>query len=198
MSDQFPQVYLARHGETPWTITGQHIGSTDMPLTPKGEQNAAQLQSRLEGLRFAEVWTSPLQRAKRTCQLAGYGERANTVAELTEWDCGDYEGLTRTEIQEKNPGWNLFQDGCPNGESLTDVATRVTRVVERIRQLDDACLLFAHKHFLQVFAACWLGLPPDTGRHFFLGTAALSIVGYHHSRRDPVIRLWNDRSYLTD
>ncbi|HBE63103.1 MAG TPA: histidine phosphatase family protein [Rhodopirellula baltica] len=198
MSDQFPQIYLARHGETPWTITGQHTGSTDMPLTPKGERNATQLQGRLEGIRFNEVWTSPLQRAKRTCELAGYGERARVVTELAEWDCGAYEGLTRNEIHQKHPDWNLFRDGCPNGESLTDVATRVDRVIQRIRQRNDTCLLFAHKHFLQVFAACWVGLPPETGQRLFLGTAALSIVGYHHDQSDSVIRLWNDRSYLTD
>jgi probable phosphoglycerate mutase len=198
MNDRLPQVYLARHGETPWTITAQHTGSTDLPLTPKGERNASQLRGRLAGVAFEEVWTSPLQRAKRTCELAGFGSRNTVVEDLTEWNYGDYEGLTREEIQARSPGWNLFRDGCPNGETLADVTSRVQRVIDRIRQQKGDRLLFAHKHFLQVFAACWLGLPPATGHQFFLGTAALSIVGYHHGESDSVIRLWNDRSHLTD
>ncbi|MFG0265035.1 MAG: histidine phosphatase family protein [Rhodopirellula sp. JB055] len=198
MNDRFPRVYLARHGETPWTITAQHTGSTDLPLTSNGERNATQLGNRLKGVTFAQVWTSPLQRATKTCERAGFAEQATIMDDLTEWDCGDYEGLTREQIQTQNPGWNLFRDGCPNGESLDDVAKRAGRVIQRVHQQHKDCLLFAHKHFLQVFAACWLGLPPETGHCFFLGTAALSIVGYHHHSTDCVIRLWNDRSYLTE
>lgn len=192
-----PLVYMARHGETAWSITRQHTGLTDLPLTDRGERNAQTLGERLKDLSFASVFTSPLRRASRTCELAGFGPVASVDEDLVEWNYGAYEGKTTAQIQQQRPGWDIFRDGCPDGESVADVALRVQRVIDRIRAIDGDVLLFAHAHCLHVFAACWLGLPPATGRHFYLGTAALSIVGYHHDRHDPVVRLWNDCSHQT-
>ncbi len=192
---QLPLIYLARHCETAWTITGQHTGLTDLPLTEHGEQNARRLGRRLEKVGFAQVFLSPLQRAARTCELAGFGASAEKNSDLVEWDYGDYEGMTSEAIHQKQAGWDVFRDGCPGGETLANVVARANRVIERIRAVDDNVLVFSHSHFLHVLAACWLGLPPTAGRHFFLGTGALSILGYHHDLHDPVIRLWNDCSY---
>jgi broad specificity phosphatase PhoE len=192
VSQLLPVVYLARHGETAWTVSGQHTGFTDLPLTVRGEGNARRLGERLNGLPFARVFTSPLQRASRTCELAGFATVATVDHDLVEWNYGDYEGKTTAEIHQQRPGWEIFRDGCPGGESLAEVARRADRVVARLRAIDGNVLLFSHSHFLRVLAACWLGLDPSAGRHFFLGTAALSIVGYEHGRSTPVIRLWND------
>ena len=189
---QFPLIYLARHGETAWTISGQHTGLTDLPLTAHGERNARRLGERLKGLTFAQVFASPLQRASRTCELAGFGTVASVDEDLVEWNYGDYEGKTTAEIHQQQPTWDLFRDGCPGGESVADVAGRANRVIARIRAIDNNVLLFTSGHFLHMFAARWLGLEPTAGRYFFLGTAALSIVGYEHGLYDPVIRLWND------
>jgi probable phosphoglycerate mutase len=197
-SSQFPLVYLARHGETAWTITGQHTGLTDLPLTERGERNARRLGDRLKSLTFVRVFTSPLHRASRTCQLAGFGNVAAVDNDLVEWNYGAYEGKTPEEIEAMRPGWDLFREGCPGGESVADVAARVDRVIGRVRAIDGNVLLFSSGHFLHMLGARWLGLEPAAGRYFFLDTAALSIVGYHHGRNDPVIRLWNDCGHAND
>ena len=192
MSDALPVVYLARHGETAWTISGQHTGVTDLPLTPRGEVEARQLGERLEGLAFAGVLTSPLQRAVRTCELAGFGSAAQVEPDLLEWNYGAYEGLTSADIHAERPDWQLFRDGCPGGESPSQVGTRADRVVRRARAMGGDVLLFSSGHFLRVFAARWLGLEPEAGRYFLLGTASLSAVGYEHGRSEPAVRLWNE------
>lgn len=189
---QLPLIYLARHGETAWSIIGQHTGLTDLPLTERGEYNARQLGKRLQGLAFARVLTSPLRRAAQTCQLAGFGDDAHEDEDLVEWNYGAYEGKTTAEIHQQRPGWEIFRDGCPDGETAAKVAMRANRVIDQIRAINGNVLLFSHSHFLHVFAPCWLGLEPTAGRYFFLDTAALSILGYHHNLSDPVIRLWND------
>src|SRR5713226_2283481 len=158
MSDALPVVYLARHGETAWTVTGQHTGLTDLPLTARGEAEAVQLGEWLAGLTFAAVFTSPLQRAARTCELAGFGSAAVLEPDLVEWNYGAYEGRTRAEIRAERPDWQLFRDGCPGGESPEQIGTRVDRVVRRVRTIDGNILLFSSGHFLRVFAARWLGL----------------------------------------
>ena len=192
MAERFPQLYAARHGETAWTITGQHTGFTDLPLTPKGEDNARHLANRLRNLQFAAVYTSPLQRAKRTCELAGFGDRAEIDNNLVEWNYGEYEGMTTPEIMAVNPRWDLYRDGCPGGESADDVVFRARQVVEKVRSIDGDVLIFSSGHFLRVLATCWLDLDATSARCFFLGTAALSVLGYEHAMDDPVIRLWNE------
>jgi probable phosphoglycerate mutase len=188
-----PSIYLARHGETLWSTTGQHTGRTDIPLTERGEQNARRLGERLKGITFARVLSSPLQRARRTAELAGFGAALEMDPDLMEWNYGDYEGRRTADIHRERPGWNLFRDGCPNGENAEQVGVRADRVIARLRQEAGNVLLFAHGHILRVLAARWLGLPPADARFFLLGTAALSILGYEHNRLDePVIRLWND------
>jgi probable phosphoglycerate mutase len=192
MSAPLPSVYLARHGETAWSLSGQHTGRTDIPLTERGERNAARLGERLAGLAFAQVFTSPLVRARRTCELAGFGATAEVDPDLAEWDYGDYEGRRTSEIRQSWPGWQLFRDGCPGGESLADVAARADRVLGRVRAVGGDVLLFSSGHFLRVLAARWLGLDPSAGRYFLLSTATLSILGYEHDPSEPVLRLWND------
>jgi probable phosphoglycerate mutase len=191
-------VYLARHGETAWTLTGQHTGLTDLPLTKRGERNARRLGDRLKGLTFIRVLASPLQRASRTCELAGFASIATVDHDLVEWNYGAYEGKTPDEICQQRPEWELFRDGCPGGESVADVAARVDRVIGRVRAIDGNVLLFSSGHFLHMLGARWLGLEPAAGRYFFLDTAALSIVGYHHGLSDPVIRLWNDCGHASE
>jgi broad specificity phosphatase PhoE len=192
MSDALPVVYLARHGETAWTISHQHTGLTDLPLTPQGEAEATRLGQRLEGLTFASVLTSPLQRAVRTCELAGFSSAAEIHRDLVEWNYGAYEGRTSADIHVERPDWELFRDGAPEGESPEQIGARADRVIGRVRAVDGNTLLFSSGHFLRVFAARWLGLPPGAGRYFFLGTASLSALGYEHDHSDPVIRLWNE------
>jgi probable phosphoglycerate mutase len=192
MSDALPVVYLARHGETAWTISHQHTGRTDLPLTPQGEAGATRLGQRLEGLTFASVLTSPLQRAVRTCELAGFGSAAEIDPDLVEWNYGAYEGRTSADIHVERPDWELFRDGAPGGESPEQIGARADRVIRRVRAVDGNTLLFSSGHFLRVFAARWLGLEPGVGRYFFLGTASLSALGYEHDHSDPVIRLWNE------
>ena len=192
MSDSLPVVYLARHGETAWTISRQHTGATDLPLTAQGEAEAVRLRQRLEGLKFAAVLASPLQRAVRTCELAGFGTAAEIEPDLREWDYGAYEGQTSAEIHAERPDWQLFRDGCPGGESPAQIGARADRVVLRVRAIQGDTLLFSSGHFLRVFAARWLGLEPGAGRFFVLGTAGLSAVGYEHNRSEPVIRLWDE------
>lgn len=197
-SRQLPLVYLARHGETAWTITGQHTGRTDLALTEHGERNARRLGERLQGLTLAHVFASPLQRALRTCELAGFGGVARLDDDLVEWNYGAYEGRTSAQIHELRPDWEIFRDGCPDGESPADVAARADRVIAKVRSTDTDVLLFSHGHFLRVLAARWLNMEPAEGRSFYLGTGALSGVGYEHDRTEPVIRLWNDCGHVED
>ena len=196
MSEGLPVVYLARHAETAWSLSGQHTGLTDLPLTEVGERNARRLGERLKPLRFAKVFTSPLQRAARTCELAGLAGAAGVDRDLVEWNYGQYEGRRTVEIQAARPGWQLFRDGCPGGESPEQVGARADRVVQRVRTIGGDVLLFSSGHFLRVLAARWLGLEPTAGRYFRLGTASLSALGYEHDRSEPVIRLWNEISHL--
>ncbi|HEY7119580.1 MAG TPA: histidine phosphatase family protein [Tepidisphaeraceae bacterium] len=195
---QLPLIYLARHGETDWSLTGQHTGRTDLPLTPRGERNAARLSQRLRGISFSRVVTSPLQRAFRTCQLAGYGTMAEVDPDLVEWDYGRYEGLRSAEIRQDSPGWNVFLHGAPGGESVADVRTRAQRVVHKLRADEGNTLVFSSGHFLRALAATWLGLDVSAGRLFALDTAALSCLGYEHTREEPVMRFWNDTNHAAD
>ncbi len=196
MSDALPVLYLARHGETAWSLSGQHTGLTDLPLTERGERNARQLGERLKGLTFAKVFTSPLKRAARTCELAGFGGAAEVDRNLLEWDYGQYEGRRTVEIHAERPDWYLFRDGCPGGESPAQVGARADRVVSRIRSLPGQIIVFSSGHFLRVLAARWLGLDPGAGRYFLLSTASLSALGYEHNRSQPVIRLWDDTRHV--
>ena len=191
-----PAIYLARHGETAWSLTGQHTGLTDLPLTERGERNARRLKERLAGLIFAKVFTSPLQRAARTCELAGFGAAAEIDRDLVEWNYGDYEGLRTVEIHAKHPDWQLFRDGCPGGELPCQVGVRADRVVSRVRAINGDVLIFSSGHFLRVLAARWLGLEPAAGRFFMLNTASVSVVGYENSLSQAVIRLWNDTRHV--
>jgi broad specificity phosphatase PhoE len=195
MSAALSVVYLARHGETAWTISHQHTGRTDLPLTKGGEAEAVRLGERLRGMSFAAVFTSPLQRAVRTCELAGFGSVAEVEPDLVEWNYGAYEGRTSAEIYAEHPGWQLFRDGCPGGESPEQVAARADKVIRRVREIGRDVLLFSSGHILRMFGARWLGLEPVAGSYFLLGTASLSALGYEHDRSEPVIRLWNEMTH---
>jgi broad specificity phosphatase PhoE len=187
-----PRVTLVRHGQTEWSASGKHTGRTDIPLDHEGERKARGLAERLKGVTFDRAFTSPLQRAERTCALAGFGERAKIDPDLLEWNYGDYEGRTTSEILAGRPGWLLFRDGCPNGERPADVGTRADRVIARLRAADDHAILFSSGHILRVLAARWLGLPPSEGRLFMLSTASISILGYEHDKDEPAVQLWNE------
>jgi broad specificity phosphatase PhoE len=189
-------VYLVRHGETAWSLTGQHTGLTDLPLTERGECSARQLVAPLRGLKFARVFTSPLQRARRTCELAGFGSSAEVDGDLVEWDYGEYECLRTAEIRDLRPGWEIFRDGIPGGESIEQIGARADRVVSRIRSIPGAVLLFSSGHFLRVLAARWLGLEPQAARFFLLAAASLSMLTYEHGPSEPAIGLWNDTRHL--
>ena len=192
MKTSLPVVCLARHGQTAWTVSHQHTGVTDMPLTAAGETEAVRLGERLAGRTFAAVFTGPLRRATRTCQLAGFGSSAVVEPDLMEWNYGAYEGRTTAEIRAERPGWDLFRDGCPDGETPGQVAARADRIIERVRAIPGNTVIFSSGHFLRMFAARWLGLEPGAGRYFVLGTASLSELGYEHDRSEPVIRLWDE------
>jgi probable phosphoglycerate mutase len=197
MSEPFPVIYIARHGETAWSLSGQHTGFTDLPLTERGERNARNLGERLKGLTFAKVFTSPLQRAKRTCELAGFGANAEVDGDLLEWNYGEYEGRRTAEILAERPGWQLFQDGCPGGESPQQIGARADRVVKRLRAIPGDVLLFSSGHFLRVLAARWLGLEAGAGKYFLLGTASLGTLAYEHNNlSEPVMRLWNETRHV--
>jgi len=196
MSD-FPNVFLARHGETAWSLSGQHTGLTDLPLTARGEANARTLAAALAGLKFALVLASPLIRATRTCELAGFGGVAIDDRDLVEWNYGDYEGKRTADILSANPGWKLFNDGCPGGESPVRVAARADRVIARARAAGGNVLLFSSGHILRMIGARWLGLPPSGGAYFLLGTASVSMHSYEHDMNEPVHRSWNDMHHLT-
>jgi probable phosphoglycerate mutase len=196
MGNELPVIWLARHGETAWSLSGRHTGLTDLPLTERGQRNALGLGERLRELAFAKVFTSPLQRAARTCALAGFGDAAEIDRDLVEWDYGRYEGRRTAEIREERPGWQLFRDGCPGGESPDQVGARADRVVSRVRAVRGDALLFSSGHFLRVMAVRWLGLEPAAGAYFLLGTASLSALSYEHTLSQPVIRLWNDTHHV--
>lgn len=183
---------LVRHGETEWSRTGRHTGRTDVPLTEHGRRQAHTVGEALREREFALVLTSPLGRAWETCELAGFGDRAQPRDELMEWDYGAYEGKTTPEIREHSPGWTIWSGEVPNGESADDVAARVDRVLDELRAVEGDALVFAHGHLLRVLVARWLGLDPREGRHFALDPASISVLGYE--RETPVVRLWNSRS----
>lgn len=192
-----PTVYLARHGETAWSVSGQHTGLTDLALTDAGEANARALAPRLASIHFALVLTSPLRRAMRTCELAGFADRATIDPDLVEWNYGEYEGRRTAEIVAERPGWQLFRDGCPGGESPAQAGQRADRVIARMRAANGNVLVFSSGHILRTIGARWLGLPPAGGAWFMLGTASLSALSYEHDLSEPVHQLWNDRSHLT-
>ena len=197
MSEILPTIYVARHGETAWSITGQHTGLTDLPLTERGEHNASRLKDRLKDLDFKQVYVSPLRRARRTCELAGFGAVAAIDPDLVEWDYGQYEGRRSAEIHAERPDWELFRDGCPGGESPAQVAVRADRVVSRLREVSGNALVFSSGHFIRVLASRWLGIAPTVNsRYFLLGTASLSALGYEHNLSEPVIRLWDDSRHV--
>jgi broad specificity phosphatase PhoE len=199
VSEDLPIVYLARHGETAWTISRQHTGLTDLPLTERGERTARRLGERLKGLKFAKVFTSPLQRAARTCELAGFGAVAEVDRDLVEWDYGQYEGRRTAEIRAERPDWELFRDGAPGGESPKQVSERADRVVQRVRAVPGNVLIFTSGHFMRVLATRWLGLEPTVNCKFFmLSTASLSALGYEHDLSRPVIRLWNETRHVDE
>jgi probable phosphoglycerate mutase len=185
-------LYLIRHGETEWSVSGQHTGRTDIPLTPGGEAEARALAPLLDAIPFSAVFTSPLQRARRTCELAGLGAAAVVEPDLAEWDYGAYDGLRSSEIYEERPDWSVFRDGCPGGESPAQLADRADRLIARLRARDGNIALFTHGHFGCVLAARWIDLPVIEGQHLLLGTASVSMLGCHPTHPDvPVISLWN-------
>ena len=193
-----PIVYLARHGETAWTLSGQHTGLTDLVLTERGERNARRLEERLRGLSFAKVFTSPLKRAAQTCELAGFGSVAELDRDLVEWDYGQYEGRRTAEIRKERPDWELFRDGCPGGESPAQASARADRVVSRLRAVPGDVLLFSSGHFIRVLATRWIELEVTANaRRFMLSTASLSAVGYENELSRPVIRLWNETNHVS-
>jgi probable phosphoglycerate mutase len=192
MPTTHPQIYLIRHGETEWSLSGAHTGRTDLPLTARGEERAQAIGRYLNGRPFALVLTSPLRRARETCRLAGYSVAAVIESNLHEWDYGDYEGRSTPDIQKEHPGWNLWQDGVPNGETVEQVADRARLVIARALDTDGDCALFAHGHILRILTGAWLKLPADSGRLFGLDTATVSILGWERDTR--VIRRWNRSS----
>jgi len=194
-SKPVPVVYLVRHGETEWSRSGQHTGLTDLPLTAEGEAAALRLGERLRAVSFARVLSSPLQRAWRTCELAGFAATAQRNSDLVEWDYGQYEGRKTKEIKADNPGWDLFRDGGPGGETAAAVAARADRFVAQLRAIDEDVLVFSSGHFSRVLAARWCGLELTFARYLLLGTGSISILGYDHDdRSEPAIRRWNQTS----
>jgi probable phosphoglycerate mutase len=191
-----PELWLVRHGDTAWSLTGQHTGRTDVPLTPGGVLQAAMLGRRLRARRFARVLTSPLARARETCRLAGQGGMAEVDADLAEWDYGALEGRTAADIRREVPGWTIWTGAVPGGETLQQVGARVDRVLARVRAASGDVVLFAHGHVLRILAARWIGLSPADGRVLGLDTASLGVLG--HERDQPVIRSWNDCHHLAE
>ncbi len=191
MSSPYPEIYLVRHGETKWSLSGRHTGRSDIPLTAAGEEAARGVAWRLPDRPFAAVWSSPSQRAMRTCALAGFEARREVDPDLAEWDYGAYEGLTTKEIHAARPGWQLFRDGCPSGEFAADAGARADAVIARARKANATLLLFSSAHFLRVLAARWIGLPAEDGARLVLHTASISVLGYEHDLAEPVIRRWN-------
>jgi len=189
MAADAQKVYVIRHGETEWSLTGQHTGVTDIPLTENGRAVARRLRPVLAEQTFQLVLTSPLRRARETCELAGLGARAALEPDLHEWNYGEYEGLTPKQIHHKQPGWMLFRDGCPGGETPAQIGARVDRVIARIRGTAGDVVMFAHGHVFRVLVARWIGLPPAAGQHFLLDTATLNVLGYY--RESPAVKVWN-------
>lgn len=188
--EQRPEVVLVRHGETAWTISGQHTGNSDIPLTDAGRRQGEALGERLSGRRFEVVLTSPLGRAAETCRLAGLGEAAEASDDVLEWDYGAYDGRTTADIREERPGWSLWSDGVPEGEVAAGVGRRADRVIERLRAASGDSAVFSHGHFLRVLAARWVGLTPADGRLLALGPASVSVLGWE--REQAVVKRWND------
>ena len=197
MGEELPIVYLARHGETAWSLSGQHTGLTDLPLTVHGEHTARRLGERLKRLTFLRVYSSPLQRARRTCELAGFSSVAEIDPDLVEWDYGEYEGRRGADIRAERPDWNLFRDGCPGGETPKQVSERADRVISRARTLAGNVLLFSSGHVIRVLASRWLGLETSANsRYLMLSTASLGALGYENDLSKPVIRFWNDTRHV--
>ena len=189
MADSDQRIYVVRHGETAWSLSGQHTGVTDIPLTENGRAVARRLQPILAQASFALVLTSPLSRARETCELAGLGNDALVEPALMEWGYGGYEGLTPKQIHARRPGWMIFRDGCPGGETPEEVGARADRVIARVRAAPGDVALFAHGHIFRVLVARWIGLPATAGGHFLLDTATLNILGYY--RDTPAVKVWN-------
>jgi probable phosphoglycerate mutase len=186
------RLFVIRHGETEWSLSGQHSGRADISLTENGKAEARQLGQRIRNVEFAYVLVSPLRRAMQTCELAGLGKHAKVEADLSEWDNGDYEGRTGNEIRAMHPGWNLFQDGCPNGESPNQISNRVDRLIGSMRELSGDVAIFTHSHLARVLVARWIGVAVEFAQYFLLDTASLSILCYQHNQQDqPAILLWN-------
>jgi broad specificity phosphatase PhoE len=182
-------IYLIRHGETEWAKNGRHTGRTDIPLTDAGREQAGFLLPIFDDVKFARIFSSPLQRALETAKLAGLGSRVELDNELLEWDYGDYEGLTTKQIREQAPGWSIWTHPCPNGEMIEQISQRAERVVATLRSISGNVAIFSHGHFLRVLVSRWIGLSADHGSRFLLGTSTLSILGYENEL--PVIRTWN-------
>jgi broad specificity phosphatase PhoE len=192
MSSHLPKLYLARHGDTAWTDSHQHTGRTDLPLNERGEEHARQLGGRLRQVSFRHVFTSPLQRASKTCELAGFGASAEVDHDLIEWDYGRFEAKLTSDVLKELPGWELYRDGCPGGEAPGDVAARADRFLARVHGIAGDVLAFSSGHTIRMIAARWLGLPPAAGRFFFCDPASVGVLGFeHNSREQPIIRLWN-------
>ena len=191
-TDHSPRLFLLRHGNTDWSDSRKHTGRTDIPLNVGGEQHALLLGARLNGERFSRVFVSPLLRVRRTCELAGFADRAEVNPDLTEWDYGDYEGLLTTEVHRTRPDWNLYRDGAPNGESPEQVAARADRFIELTRPIVGDVAAFSSAQIIRMIAARWLGLPPLAARYFYTETASVGFLGYEHERIQPVVRLWDD------
>ena len=200
MPNMLSHIYLVRHGETAWSLSGQHTGRTDIPLTELGEQDARKLAERLRAVKFSRVFTSSLQRARRTCELAGLGDIAEIEPDLAEWDYGDYEGQRPVDIRKARPDWNVFRDGCPGGESPAQVSERADQVIARLRTLEGNIAIFSHGHFGRILAARWIGLETRQAQNLLLSTASISILGYEHNVAEvPAIVLWNavSKEFLT-
>ena len=192
MDEPFSKLCLIRHGDTAWSEGHRHTGLTDLALNSRGEQQARRLGRRLRGLSFARIFTSPLRRARQTCELAGYAVEAEPDPDLVEWDYGDFEGRTTMEIRREHPNWDLFRDGCPNGEMPRDVAARAQRFIKKAQGEQGDVLAFASGHIIRVIAAQWLTLGPEAARYFLSSTASVGMLGYEHAGSEPVIRLWNE------
>ncbi|MEO6004680.1 MAG: histidine phosphatase family protein [Opitutus sp.] len=191
-SNRFTKIYFIRHGETAWSLTGHHTGRTDLPLTEKGEQEAHELRQWIRPLTFDHVFVSPRKRARQTCEICELAARAMTDPDLAEWDYGDYEGQHSDAIHVERPGWNIFTDGCPGGESCEQITVRADRLIARLCTLSGSVVVFSHGHFGRAFGVRWIGLPLIQARHFLLGTASLSVFANHSDRVDPpVIVQWN-------
>jgi broad specificity phosphatase PhoE len=189
---EMPKLFLARHGDTAWTDSRQRTGRTDIPLNPAGEERARRLGERLRQFSFTRVFTSPLQRAAKTCELAGFGTVASADPDLVEWDYGRFEGKVLKQVLKERPGWELFRDGCPDGESAEEVAARADRFIARARAIEGDVLAFSSGHIIRMIAARWLGLPPENGRFFYCRPASVGVLGYEHKNRDePIVALWN-------